>query len=298
VSIYDITAHTESRNRDFNPDGSWVTSPKGARGRMQVMPGTIRDPGYGVRPAANDSPDELARVGRDYLDAMAARYDGDMMKAWAAYNAGPGRVDRAIERHGGAWLSTLPAETRKYVAQNITMLRRGGSGGEGNAPAANPNDPSFWSGMFSPSPSEPQAASISPDDPNFWSGMFSSPRPSSGGPVNGALAVRRVLPDAVVTSGYRGPDHPLSKKNPDSWHAKSHGAVDIKPIPGMTFEQARAQLEAAGYQIIEALNEVGSGRSKHATGDHWHFVLGGGAPSRFATADPDDPSFWQGMFGN
>lgn len=92
--------------------------------------------------------------------------------------------------------------------------------------------------------------------------------------ANGASVVKQVIPGARVTSGYRGPNHPLSKANPRSYHAKTAGAVDMAPVPGMTFEQARARLEAQGYPIVEAKNETGAGRSRHATGDHWHFVLG------------------------
>lgn len=90
---------------------------------MQVMPGTERDPGFGVTPARDGSMGELARVGRDYLAAMMRRYRNPAM-AWAAYNAGPGRVDQAI-RSGGNWLSRLPAETRAYVARNMRQLQRG-----------------------------------------------------------------------------------------------------------------------------------------------------------------------------
>jgi hypothetical protein len=110
------------------------TSPKGARGPMQVMPGTNRDPGFGVTPARDDSEEERARVGRDYLGAMVKRY-GDPAQALAAYNAGPGRVDAAIAKHGANWLARMPAETRAYVNRGMTQLRgRGGS----NAPQASP----------------------------------------------------------------------------------------------------------------------------------------------------------------
>ena len=78
---------------------------------------------------------------------------------------------------------------------------------------------------------------------------------------------------ARITSGYRGPNHPLSKKNPGSYHAKSRGAVDMARIPGMSFAQARARIEEAGYPIIEAIDEY-KNPSPHATGGHWHFVLG------------------------
>jgi hypothetical protein len=83
-----------------------------------------------------------------------------------------------------------------------------------------------------------------------------------------------LFPDARVTSGYRPASHPLSKANPRSWHTNSRAAVDVAPIPGMTFEQASQRLKENGYSLIEAKNETGKGRSRHATGDHWHFVLG------------------------
>lgn len=99
----------------------------------------------------------------------------------------------------------------------------------------------------------------------------------SGNPVaDGGAAIKALFPGVAITSTYRAPDHPLSKANPKSWHTKSHAAVDIKPIAGMTFDQYVKQVEGAGYTVLEAINEVGAGRSKHATGDHWHIVLGKG----------------------
>lgn len=116
-----ITRQTESGNRDY-VDGRPITSPKGARYAMQTMPATARDPGFGVTPARSDTPREFNRVGTEYLNAMMRRYGGDPAKAWAAYNAGPGRVDRAIGR-GSDWLSSMPAETRAYVRRNLGLLK-------------------------------------------------------------------------------------------------------------------------------------------------------------------------------
>ena len=98
------------------------TSPKGAQGPMQVMPGTNSDPGFGVRPAQDNSEAERARVGRDYLAAMMRRYGGDPAKALAAYNAGPGAVDQRIKALGDNWLGDMPAETRKYVMGGLGKL--------------------------------------------------------------------------------------------------------------------------------------------------------------------------------
>lgn len=87
----------ESGNRDFAPDGSPVTSPTGAKYAGQVLPSTAKDPGFGITPARDDSPEEYNRVSDEYLAAMLQRYDGDVGKALAAYNVGAGAVDKAIK---------------------------------------------------------------------------------------------------------------------------------------------------------------------------------------------------------
>ena len=96
-------------------------SPRGARGPMQVMPGTNVDPGFGVTPARDNSEAERARVGKDYLAAMLKRYGNDPAKALAAYNGGPGRLDEALAG-GSGWLSRLPKETRDYVRNGMKRL--------------------------------------------------------------------------------------------------------------------------------------------------------------------------------
>jgi hypothetical protein len=85
-----------------------AVSPKGARGLMQLMPGTASQLGVGnvFDPAAN------VEGGTKYLRELMERYDFDMVKALAAYNAGPQRV----EQFGG-----VPPyyETRAYVARIV-----------------------------------------------------------------------------------------------------------------------------------------------------------------------------------
>ena len=110
-----ITVQSESGG---NPN---AVSPKGARGLMQVMPATARDPGFGIRPSSGSQQDDI-RVGREYLAKMQQRYGGDMSKVWAAYNAGPGRLDEALKRGGDNWLSVMPRETQDYVRKNIRAL--------------------------------------------------------------------------------------------------------------------------------------------------------------------------------
>lgn len=106
-SLVNAVMHIESGG---NPR---VRSPKGAIGAMQTMPHTLRDPGYGVRPARNDTLEELERVGRDYLQAMLTRYENNLDHALIAYNWGPGNTNKWLSE--GADYSKLPKETQDYI---------------------------------------------------------------------------------------------------------------------------------------------------------------------------------------
>jgi soluble lytic murein transglycosylase len=99
-----------------------AVSPKGARGLMQVMPTTARDPGFGISPSNGSQQDDV-RVGREYRAAMQRRYGGDPAKMWAAYNWGPGNLDQALQTHGENWLQVAPVETRNYITRNLRELR-------------------------------------------------------------------------------------------------------------------------------------------------------------------------------
>jgi hypothetical protein len=105
-----------------------AVSPKGAIGPMQLMPATAKNPGYGITPAQNDTPTENRRVGREYLDAMLNKYQGNLDFALAAYNWGPGNTDKWIK--GGGDKSKLPKETRDYLDKvNSRVPNYGGTFG-------------------------------------------------------------------------------------------------------------------------------------------------------------------------
>lgn len=121
----DVMQQLESGGRRFARDGSLLKSKKGALGENQVMPGTIRNPGYDVTPAKDESPDEIARVGRDYMKAMWSMYEDDpeqLAKSFASYNTGPGRVAGLVKQYGRDWFSHLPDETKQYVEDALGKM--------------------------------------------------------------------------------------------------------------------------------------------------------------------------------
>lgn len=87
-----------------------VRSKAGAIGIMQLMPKTAKE--LGVDPL---DPEQNIRGGVMYLKKMMDKYN-DPTLALAAYNAGPGRVDRALK--SGKGIEALPRETRNYVVAN------------------------------------------------------------------------------------------------------------------------------------------------------------------------------------
>lgn len=99
----------ESGGRDYDKRGRPLTSPRGAKYAMQVLDATARSPGYGVKPAQADTPEEYNRVGREYALALRKLY-GDEGGA-AAYNMGPGAYEKYKAGKRG-----MPTETRNYIA--------------------------------------------------------------------------------------------------------------------------------------------------------------------------------------
>lgn len=127
-------------------NGTFNTSPDGAIGPAQLMPDTAPEAMELAGFARNDNrwrtdPRINIMAGRAYYNMLLQRYNGDPVKAAAAYNTGPGNMDRALakaSRSGLPWQDHLPAaETRKYVQDFVAGTGRATRflGGEGAAPA-------------------------------------------------------------------------------------------------------------------------------------------------------------------
>lgn len=92
-----------------------TVSSAGARGVMQIMPATGRDPGYGVTPLRDSSETENRRFGKDYYAAMLNKYGGDRDAAMIAYNGGPARADAWLK--AGRDDKVIPSESANYYKQ-------------------------------------------------------------------------------------------------------------------------------------------------------------------------------------
>ncbi len=95
----------------YKPD---AVSPKGAIGLMQLMPATAK--AYGADP---HDPGQNVEAGAAYLRELLIKYDGDARRALAAYNAGPGAVDK---------YNGVPpyAETQTYIERVLRGYKKAG----------------------------------------------------------------------------------------------------------------------------------------------------------------------------
>jgi soluble lytic murein transglycosylase-like protein len=108
-----------------------ATSPVGARGLMQLMPGTAREVsrkvGVAYRPERLYDPEVSVRLGSTYFRELLDRFDGNVELALAGYNGGPSRIRRLWRESGpdaqlDDFLETLYLdESRNYVKRILVL---------------------------------------------------------------------------------------------------------------------------------------------------------------------------------
>lgn len=215
--ISDLHAAVKQAESAGNPNavGPNVPGQGTAKGSMQVMDATNANPGFGVRPAADNSAAERARVGNDYLDAMIARYGGDQTLALAAYNWGPRKVDALIQNAKGAGVALndsqlvaqMPPDTRAYIAKiNAAVPPRAGVPPTDGDPRAHLAD---WQASASA-----LASSLYPNDPQFrdtvQSNLFNETNKIVAGQQGTELAARDRLVSAAIGAATPGATKPTS----------------------------------------------------------------------------------------
>lgn len=132
---FNIALGTESSNMQFGGPGSVAgpneptTSPTGAIGIAQVMPKTgpeaakLAGVEWDEQKFRND-PEYNRKLGKAYFDEQLRQNGGNLAMAYAAYNAGPGALEKAkkeaqVKGQPQNWLQELPAETQNYVEKNM-----------------------------------------------------------------------------------------------------------------------------------------------------------------------------------
>lgn len=104
----------------------------------------------------------------------------------------------------------------------------------------------------------------------LWPGEVKAASPWPGQLASdGGAAIRSVFPGAQITSQHRSNNIGPA----DDFHHVSNAAVDMAPIKGMTFAQAKQKLIDAGYPVLQGFDEVNH-PNKYTTGPHWHFTVG------------------------
>lgn len=98
-------------------------SSAGAQGPFQFMPGTWAQYGRGD---VHNTQDAAAAMGR-YYQYLLPHYNGDLAKAAAGYNWGPGNLDGAIRKYGDNWKAHAPRETQNYVDKIMRMVSKSAS---------------------------------------------------------------------------------------------------------------------------------------------------------------------------
>ena len=114
-----------------------AVSPAGARGLMQLMPKTAKAVARQEKVPHSDQrlfdPSHNVRLGAAYIQARLQQFDGSLILALAAYNAGQGRARQWIAQNGDPrsdgvdaidWIERIPvSETRNYVQRVLENLR-------------------------------------------------------------------------------------------------------------------------------------------------------------------------------
>jgi soluble lytic murein transglycosylase len=134
---FNIAVGAESGGRQFDGDGKPLTSKAGAIGIAQVMPATAPEAAKiaGLEWDENRYKTDATynkALGFAYFQKQLQDFGGDLSKAYAAYNAGPGALKSALAAEknpkndtGKHWLDFLPKETQDYVVKNMKAYGAG-----------------------------------------------------------------------------------------------------------------------------------------------------------------------------
>lgn len=232
----------------FDPN---AVSSKGATGIAQFMPGTAKQ--YGVNPTdPNSSIDGAARYDADLLK----KYNGNQALALAAYNWGPGNVDKWLQSGGD--ISQMPRETQAYVAritgQPITQAFSGQAQGQAapqgqlqQAPQVAPTMTEATAARYEQAANaayqKAQAASLV--DPS----MSAAFKAQGDAYMNQASIIRKTI-------GKNSEQTPEQKNSADPNAPNYASTVETNKQDTDTFQKRYTGLQAAGEQSYNGQQKV------------------------------------------
>lgn len=291
----DRTARAES---NYNPDiiSGKKTSPAGALGLMQFMPGTARD--LGINPL---NPNQAIFGAAKYLSQLDKMFHGNEALSHMAYNWGPGNVQNWVAN--GANPSAVPMETASYLAkvvpganvQNAVNWNKNGASPQISDQTQNSQSvpgqqtPQTTPGML-PTQSSGQNVTIGssvPPPPEARTGeqlsnSFSAP---VNGPVTSGFGPRK-SPGGIGSKNHEGIDFGVPVGTPvraaGGGQVVGHGPipgyglyVDIRHNNGLVTRYGHlSSTNVREGQLLKQGEVLGlSGNSGISTGPHLHFEV-------------------------
>lgn len=233
----DLAMRLIQHESGFNPN---AVSPKGARGLGQIRPATGQSPGWGIPPLDTNNPDDNLRLSMQYLAKMNELKGGDWREAVKAYNAGPGRPEKADMAYVGRVMQDAPEQKTvrmgdivggSQVLRMEDIVGKGPSIGEGTVrmedilrpSAATPEEkPGIFAQAWDAaqrmwnSPETAAPTTNEPQPPNWLQGMVTQAPPTAPVPEPTPPAPRNWL-QRLVTQSPPGTEIPQKREPaPDS----------------------------------------------------------------------------------
>ena len=232
-------ADTESGRNPYDAGGLVKSSPAGARGLFQIMP---------VHNVDSSDPRASARYAARLIKSHLAAYDGDLDKALAAYNAGPGNV----AKYGG-----VPpfAETQAHIARtraNLAKLKGEQVGGH-----AVPPDQFVTGGRgrTAPDVNPPQQQQsrrrgrVVDLDEGYDVDPYRPPVAPTSGPTTTAAATKPAIQNQPRRGGLLSPTVQRPAVTGPARPPVPEGTIGGDPYPALSLEQAKTMLGQSEQQL-------------------------------------------------
>lgn len=259
----EITDMSAAQSESLRRLGSLLNEPKAEAGDMDfgdlAMSLSLLSPTALIR-TKSQAVTTLMRVfagipenrANQIVDALFSREPGQMSNALRLLNSAGERGSAALRDiiasvASGAQAASVAGEVDRTRAENTPP------------PDQQPNE------------DIPAEDATQGSEPGPWDAYAAEEGDTNGKPY-GRAVVEALFPGVEVTEDLRDPNSKLGRENPNSYHVSTDGAVDVRPIPGMTFEEFVQRIRDEGYDIVEAIDEV-KHPSRFATGPHWHVVF-------------------------